>query len=145
MADGEKIGVPPWYWVVAVLALVWEAIGCFMYVSQMTMSPEAFAQLPQAQRDMMNASPGWVNAAYAIAVWPGLIGVIGLVLRKAWAKPFLILSVLGIIVQFGWVFAVGSSLAELGPSAAIVPLCILLVGLALVWFAGLAQKRGWIA
>lgn len=145
MADGEKIGVPTWYWVVAVLALLWTLAGCFAYVSQMTISPADFAKLPQAQQDIWNASPGWVTAAYAVAVWSGLAGAVGLLLRKAFAQRFFILSLLGVIVQFGWVFASTAILTTVGPSSVVFPLCIALIAAFLIWFSGMAQKRGWIA
>lgn len=145
MASEAKVGVPTWYWVVAVLALLWTAAGCFAYVGQMTISAEDFARLPQAQQDIWNASPGWVTAAYAVAVWSGLAGAVGLLLRKSFARPFFLLSLLGVIVQFGWVFIATEILTTVGPSAAIFPLCIVAIAIFLIWFSGLAQSRGWIA
>lgn len=144
MANGEKMAVPTWYWVVAVLALLWSLAGCFAYISQMTMSPADFARLPQAQQDIWNASPGWVNAAYAVAVWSGLAGAVGLLLRKAFARPFFMLSLLAVIVQFGWVFSSTDIMTTVGPSSVAFPLCIALIALLLIWFSGWASKRGWL-
>ena len=71
--EGEVHNVPGWFWAGAVMALLWEAFGCFMYVSQVTTDP---ATLPIDQRTMWEASPSWMIAAYAIAVWVGLIGAV---------------------------------------------------------------------
>ncbi len=146
MATIESKGVPAWFWAVAVLALLWEAMGCFMYVQQMSMTAEAFAALPQAQQDVWNQSPGWVPAAYAVAVWSGLAGAVGLLLRKAWCRAFFVLSLLGIVVQFGTVFLMTDIMASMGPAQALgFPIFIFLIGAFLVWFSGVATKRGWIA
>ena len=144
MANGEKIGVPTWYWVIAVLALLWTVAGCVAYVSQMTISPEDFAELPQAQQDIWNASPDWVTAAYAVAVWSGLAGALSLLLRKAWARPLFIVSLLAVVVQFGWVFTSTAIMTTVGPSSVLFPLCIAAIALFLIWFSGMAQKHGWL-
>ena len=33
-AVAPKPATPTWYWIVAVLALLWEAAGCYAYLSQ---------------------------------------------------------------------------------------------------------------
>lgn len=145
MASEAKVGVPTWFWVVAGLAALWEALGCYMYVTQVTMSAEQLAQMPQAQQDIWNAMPGWATAAYAVAVWGGLAGAVGLLMRRSWAKPFFALSLLGIAVQFGWVFLATDIMTTVGASSLGFPLFIFLVALFLLWFSGRAQKRGWLA
>lgn len=142
--QAESVGVPKWYWAVAVVALLWALAGCFAYVTQVGMSAEDLARLPQAQQDIWNAMPAWVTAAYAVAVWAGLGGAIGLLLRKAWARPLYLLSLLGIVVQFGWVFLATDILTTVGPSSAAFPAFILIAGVALVWFADHSRKRSWI-
>ena len=143
--QAESVGVPKWYWAVAVVALLWALAGCFAYVTQVGMSAEDLARLPQAQQDIWNAMPAWVTAAYAVAVWAGLGGAIGLLLRKAWAQPLYLLSLLGIVVQFGWTFFATDIMTTVGPSSAAFPAFILIAGIALVWFAGYSRKRGRIA
>jgi hypothetical protein len=34
MSDARGTAVPSWFWIVAGLALLWEAFGCYTYVSQ---------------------------------------------------------------------------------------------------------------
>ena len=145
MATKSESGVPKSYWVVAIATLLWMAFGCFMYVIYVTMSPADIAKLPPVQQDLRNNAPDWLMATYAIAVWSGLAGAIGLVLRRAWARPLFLLSLLAVIVQFGWIFIATDQLAVEGPSAAAFPLVIFGLGLFFVWYAGYAQKRGWIA
>ena len=140
-----RSGVPMWFWIVAALALLWQAAGCWAYVSQMTMSEEARAALPAAQRDIWAAMPAWATGAYAVAVWSGLAGAVLLLLRRKWAQWAFALSLLGVLVQFGWFFLgnphVGRMpLAESAP----FPAFITVLAVALLWFSWWAGKRGWL-
>jgi len=80
---------PKWYTPVAVVALLWNLIGVTAYLFDVTMSPEAIARLTPAQRALYEARPLWFVTAYAIAVWSGTAGALGLVLRKRWARGLL--------------------------------------------------------
>jgi hypothetical protein len=140
----DRDRVPAWYWAVAAVALLWSAMGCYAYVTQVSMDPAAMAQLPAEQRDIWTAMPGCAVGAYAVAVWAALLGAVGLLLRRTWAKLAFAASVLGIVVQFGWTFLATPILRTMGPSSAAFPAFILVVALLLLWFSSLAAKRGWL-
>lgn len=145
MARNPNPPVPVWYWVVSVLALLWGAAGCFAYVSQVTISPEDFARLPEAQRQIWASMPGWVTGAYAVAVWISLAGAVALLLRRRLARTAYIVSLIAVLVQFGWVF-LATPILGLYPLAEAVtfPLVIVVLGIALVWFSNMAARRGWL-
>jgi len=135
---------PSWYYVVAGLATLWALLGCFAYLSQVSMGPDAMAQLPAAQREIWAMTPAWVTGAYAVAVWVGLAGAIALLLRRNFARIAYIVSLVAIVVQFGWTFAATPILTTMGATAALFPLFIAAMGAVLVWFAGHAAARGWL-
>jgi len=144
MDEQTQSAVPTWFWIAAGLALLFEAFGCYSYLTDVTRSPEAMAQLPLDQRRMMEAMPSWIYAAYAVAVWGGLIGTIGLLLRRRWAVPALGLSLLGVIVQFGGIFAV-PKIRQVTPSdAMIVPLVIIAICALIYGLAHHSRRRGWL-
>ena len=139
--EADKVEVPAWFSAVAVLALIWEALGCFMYVSQVTTDP---ASLPIDQRAMWEASPTWMIAAYAIAVWVGLVGAVLLLLRRKAAVPVLLGSLIAVVVQFSALFLV-PQLRETTPSDALLfPVVIMIVCYAIWQFSKVAQRRGWL-
>src|SRR5690606_29127230 len=57
---------PGWFRVVAVLLLLWNLLGLWMFWSQYTMSPAQLAALPEAQRGLFEAMPGWAWAVYGL-------------------------------------------------------------------------------
>ena len=147
MTTSESTTKPPtWFWIVAVLGLVWNAIGAFAYLGQAYMTDDMKASLPEDQLQLMEATPAWVTGAFAIAVWGGLLGCIFLLMRKRWAKPVLLVSLLGIVLQMGYSFLMTNAMQVYGALQAVVmPVLILAIGLLLYFFSGIAIKRRWIS
>jgi len=71
-----------WFWIVSVLALLWNAMGDMAYIAQVTMSADALQALPEKERALYESLPTWATAAFAIAVWGSTLGCILLLLRK---------------------------------------------------------------
>ena len=140
----RSAGLPKLYWVAAGMALLWALAGCVAYVTQVGMSAADFAKLPRAQQDIWNVTPAWVTGAYAFAVWSGLGGAIGLLLRRRWARPLYVVSLVSVLAQFGWTFAATDILSTMGPAAAAFPAFIVVAALVQWWFAGVAANAGWL-
>jgi hypothetical protein len=138
------MNTPAWFKVVAVLALLWNLLGCLAFFSDLRLSPEDLAKLPEAQQALYAMRPGWAVAATAIAVFGGVLGAVGLLVRRKWALPVFALSLLGILVQdFGlFVLAKGASLA--GPVAIVMQGIVLAIGIGLVVLSRKAIARGWL-
>lgn len=137
----EAATPPGWYWAIAVAALLFEGLGCFMYLNQVGTDP---AGLPVDQRTMWLATPKWMIAAYGIAVWVGLMGAIALMFRRRIATLLLGISLIAVCVQFSGLLLV-KPLRDATPSdALLVPTLIILIGLGLLRFARLATRRGWM-
>ena len=135
---------PTWLKVVAVLALLWNLLGCLAFFMDLRMSPEDVASLPEAQQALYAARPAWAVVATAVAVFGGVLGCIGLLLGRKWAFVVLLLSLIGIIVQdFGlFILADGASLA--GPVAVVMQAIVLIIGIALVALSRKGIARGWL-
>ena len=135
---------PTWLKVVAGVALLWNLIGCLAFFSDLSLSPEDLAKLPDAHQALYAARPGWAVAATAVAVFGGVLGSIGLLLGKRWALPVFGLSLLGILVQdFGlFILADGASLA--GTVAFAMQGVVLVVGVGLVLLSRKGISRGWL-
>lgn len=136
---------PRWYWIVSWLAVAWMLVGVMAWVMDLMMDEAAFARMSEAQRELYRRRPAWLFADYAVAIFSGLAGAIGLVVRKSWAVIAFGISLAAVFVQFGY-FVFGMGAVELiGAAAALpFPLVIIAIGVALLWLSMEAQKRGWI-
>ena len=133
--------VPVWFWVVAALALLFMAFGCLMYYTQVSTDPST---LPLDQRAMWEATPGWMVAAYAIAVWVGLAGAILLILRRRHAIPLLLISLIAVVVQFGGILVVPDLRNMVPSSAYAAPIAIIVITYGIWHFARYARRQGWL-
>ena len=139
------VKVPVWYWIVSILALIWNLIGAMAYLGQAFITDEIKATMPVEQVTLLENTPAWVTAAFAFAVWGGVLGCIALLLRKKWAKPVLVISLVGLLVQLGYSFFMTNALEVYGPAQGMVmPIVLLLIGVGLVLFANSARKKTWI-
>ena len=134
-----------WFWIVSLLALLWNLAGAMAYLGQAYMSVETLAQMSDAERLLYESQPAWVTAAFAIAVWGGSLGCIALLLKKKWAKPIFSISLLGIVAQLSHSFFMSNSFEVYGLGAMVMPVMILIVGIALVYFTNSALKKGWLS
>jgi hypothetical protein len=143
----RPIAMPRWYWLAASLALLWMLFGVFALAMDAMMDEAAMAQLSEGQRQLYAERPQWLFVVYAVAIGSGLAGAIGLLLRRAWAVPALMLSLLAVLVQFGYIFGVMDAIARLGGAAAAVPfpLTIIVAGMLALWLGLHARGRGWLA
>jgi hypothetical protein len=133
MATTYENRVPAWFWVVAGLGLVWNAIGAAFYLGSVGVLGGPFAPPPG-----MPAMPDWATAAYAIGVGGSVVAMIGLLMRARWARLLLWVALAALIVDWAWVFFMsGAGIQPLG-------ICVLLIALLLALRGELAMKRGWI-
>jgi hypothetical protein len=137
-------GNPPvWYWVAAIGALLFECLGCFFYIAEVRLTPEQIAMLPLDQAAMLSARPAWYYAAFGIAVWVGLAGTIGLLLRKSWAVPMLLVSLIAVVVQFSAIFIV-PEMRVVTSDALLGPIVVIVIGYGIFMLGRLAKRRGWL-
>jgi ABC-type xylose transport system permease subunit len=136
--------LPRWFVVTAVIALLWNLLGCFAFISDLRVSPEDIARLPEARQALYNARPGWAVAATALAVFGGVLGCIGLLLRKRWALPVFVVSLVGILVQDFGLFVLANGAALAGPVAVLLQSIVLLVGVGLILLSRRGLSRGWL-
>ena len=143
-AAGRLGKIPTWFRVVAVAGLLWELFGVAMYLMHVGILPNDTSQMSEAEQSLMASSPTFVTALFAIGVFAGAIGALGLVMRRRWARPVVIVSLVAVVLQFGSWLLLTDAIAVVGPTVFVMPLMIVLVALALVWLAGRAGQRGWL-
>jgi hypothetical protein len=121
---------PGWYWLVAFLGLLWEAFGCVIFVTiWRDTEPNGYSVMPS-----------WLFILFGVAVFSGLAGAIGLVLRQRWATLLLGLSLLAAVIHYAYI-AITYGI----PSESLVMVASVVgAGLLLVIVASAAGSRGWL-
>ena len=134
---------PKWFMPVAIVALLWNLMGCAASLMDVMLTPEAIAAMSPDQRALYAARPIWAVALYAIAVWGGALGCVGLVMKKRWAKGPLLASLLGLIGQDIALF--GMSPVAIPASAYALQGAVLVIAVLLLLLANRAAREGWLS
>jgi hypothetical protein len=144
MNHQQSIRIPVWYWVIAVLALLWNLMGCTAFLMEIFAQEAMMESMSEEQKEWARAIPGWVYFVYALAVITGVAGSIGLLMRKAWSVELLALSVAAVIVQMVYTTLIAGGLQVMGPSGLVMPVMVIVFSSALLWFSWFARGKGWL-
>lgn len=148
MADEDHAdaigGKPPiWFWLAALAALLFECLSCYFYLEEVRVTPEQIAAMPLDQAALLSARPTWYYTAFAVSVWIGLLGSIGLLLRKTWAVPLLLTSLIAVIIQYSAIVIV-PDMRTITSDALLGPFIIIVVCYGIFQLGRLARRRGWL-
>ena len=135
---------PIWFWVVSVIALIWNALGVNAYLQQAYNTTAHRTMYTPEQLMVLDKTPAWATAAFAIAVFAGLLGCIGLLLRKKWAKMVFLASLLGIIIQLIHSIFLAKMYQLLSLPQNIMSFSIPVVAFLLYYIAKKSEARGWL-
>ncbi|MDX5584194.1 MAG: hypothetical protein QNK20_04590 [Aureibaculum sp.] len=145
MTEKSSTKPPVWFWIVSVIALLWNGWGVNMYLQQAYNTESYRAMYPDPEMlEMANNTPAWATAAYAIAVFAGLFGCVGLLLRKKWAKSIFVLSLLGVVVSMTYHLFMSKAFEVYGTEVVFMPIVVTLIAIFLVWFAKKGIAKDWL-
>lgn len=132
------------FWVIGVAALVWNGLGVMSYIGQAYMTDEVKAALPEAERALYENVPTWVTAAFAIAVFGGLLGSAFLLMRKKLARPMFLLSLIAIIAQMSYNLFMSKAAEVYGPGSIVMPIMVIIIGVFLLMYSKKTIAKGWL-
>jgi len=136
---------PKWFWFAAGSALLWNLIGVTTYIVSVTMSADAIAALSEAEQRLRDATPAFVTGAYATAVFAGTFGAMFLLLRRKWAVSAYSVSLVCLLVQFGYMLLAMNIITATGAVSAILPVTIIIIGLLMLRLSHFARRSGWLS
>lgn len=127
----DSLPIPTWFKVVTGLAIAWNLVGLSAFV------------MDTVSRDD-GIMPDWFVFAYGAATVGGTLGAILLFMRKSAAMPVLVISLVGVLAQFGYIFGATDAAATMG-AAVLLPVAVIVISTGLVWLANDAKGRGWLS
>lgn len=129
---------PIWFWILSVVGLIWNAMGVHQYLGQAYNTESWQTQYSAEQLEIIYNYPAWLTAAFAIAVFTGTLGCVLLLLKKKFAYNLLLISLVAVIIQMGYLLANGHT------DNIVMTIMIIIFSVFLLWFSKFAIKKAWL-
>ena len=137
--------IPIWFWIVAIIMLLWNLSGLASFFYHVFIPEADLAAMPDVERTIMENYPLYAMIAFAIAVFGGVLGCIGLLTKKKWAKSFFLASMLGMLVQIIHDLFMTQMIEAYGNEAYVMPILVLGFGFFLIWLSNYGIKKNWLS
>ncbi|WP_439127631.1 hypothetical protein [Polaribacter sp.] len=125
------------FWVIAIIALIWNLMGASAYIFQAFITDEQIAALPEEQKaSFLIEYPAWYTALFALAVFVGVLACIFLLLKKKTAYHLFLISGICAIIQQGYL------LTTIALPSVIMPVMIIVISLFLIWYSKKCAQDG---
>lgn len=135
---------PIWFWIVSSLALIWNAMGVNQYLQQAYNTESFRALYTLEQLALMDETPSWATAAFAIAVFGSVLACVLLLLRNKLAKLVFLIALIAIGVQMTHGLIISKSYEVTSTLQTSMAIIVPFVGLLLYLFARTSTIKGWL-
>ncbi len=142
---GNNTKVTTIFWVIGIIALLWNLMGVFAFVTDMMMSEDALTLLSEQERALYESNPMWHKIVYGIATICGLLGAIGLLMKKRSAITLFWISLGAVVVQFLYGLFGTNAREVYGIFAIIMPIIVTVIAVFLWYYAKKCGARGWLS
>lgn len=145
MSDAQATSsrTPRQLWVIGIVAFLWNCMGALDYVMTQTRNEAYMSNFTAEQLAFFYGLPAWVVAAWAIAVWGGVLGTILLLLRKALAVWVFLVSLIAMAMTAFHNFILSNAMEVMGdPFSLAFTVAIFVISVALLFFARAMHARG---
>lgn len=135
---------PPWHLrVVAIVSLLWNGLGAVDYTMTRTRNFAylSYAGDPSTVLAWIDRMPGWVQVAWPLGVWGGVLGSILLLARSRVAVWAFLLSLIGAVAVAAYERAAPATEFTQGRSH-VLPLVICLIAALLLLYSRRMVARG---
>ena len=143
MSNEASKGVHWSFWLVCILALLWNVGGAINYIMQTNL--EIVSKLPESHRAIIEGRPIWATGGFAIGVFGGAIGCLLLLFKKSYALYIFIISLLGIFTTMVHTLNVAASTISFSIGEILVMIVLpIIVAALLVWYSKLVIRKCWV-
>jgi hypothetical protein len=146
MSDSEQIDIvatPKHLWVIGVVTVLWNSMGAMDFVMTQTKNESYMAAFTPEQLEFFYGFPTWVIAAWAVAVWGGVIGSILLLLRRGEAVRVFLASFVAMVITTIHNYGLSNGMEVIGDTFSLVfSAIIFVVALALFLYARAMKEQG---
>ena len=142
MSDTNKPTIV--FWIIAVIALLWNLTGLYSFFIEVFISQDALANMPSEERELYQNTPGWIKVVFGIATISGTAGSVYLLLRRKISYNLFVLSVIAALIQMVYSAAATEAIKVFGIVAIIMPIIVIGFGVFLAWYSKACIIKGWL-
>jgi hypothetical protein len=142
MMDGSA-RTPLHFWIVAILATLWNAFGALDYWMTQTRNEAYLANFTDPQRIYFDSFPVWMEAAWAFGVWGGFAGALLLLLHSRHAVTAFAVSLLGLAISTVYQYVLSTPPADMMTGVMIgMNIAIWTIAIGLLWYSMRMRRAG---
>ena len=133
----------PWHLMaVGVVTLLWNGFGASQWYMQVTRAASYWGNLTMQQVQYVQQQPMWVEVAFGVGVWTGVLGALMLLLRRKLAFNAFLASLIAVVVSTIYVQGLSNGREIMGNGTLVAAVAVIVVAAASVAYAHFARKRG---
>ena len=144
MTSATRAAVPKWFWVITILATLWYLLDMSSFIMRVFMLDDMLSSMSENQQQLYQGMPSWVHAVFALEVFGGTLGCLGLWIKKKWALLLFAISLLGVIGQTAYIWLGSVAINMMGSAAIIMPMIAILISIIMIAFAKMGITRAWL-
>ena len=120
-------------------------MGVMAYLGQVYITDEVLNAMTPEQQELFANTPAWSTGVFAVAVFGALLASLLLLLRKKWATPLFLISLLAVLINTGYSFLATNQAEVYGTVQGIVlPLIIVVIAVFLYMYSKKTAANGLI-
>jgi len=134
---------PVWYWILAVIGLMWFAMGAFDYIATQYRFDFYIAEYTEEQLAYFYGFPAWYVAIWAISVWGAVAGAVLLLMRKKAASLMFLISLISFIIAAIYSYGFTNAMEMMGGIGTVIFSAVIFLSiLGYFWLARSASASG---
>jgi len=138
----EQTAAPKFVVIVAIISLVWNLMGCGIFLTEVFAQESMMESMTEKQKDWVRSTPNWVYILFAISVSTGLAGSLFLWARNRYCVVLYSISLGAVLNQMIYTMVIAGGLQVMGPSGAVMPTIVILLAVTwLIYAVSLLKKK----
>ena len=143
MTEETKIKIHRSFWLIAILALLWNSLGAANMVWQLM--GNALENMPESHQAIIEGRPFWATAGFAVSVVGGALGAVLLLMKKRLAVHVFMAGLVGTVITMIHTVLIGSTKVTFSLGEVFVMIILpLIVSAILVWYAKQVAAKSWL-
>lgn len=142
MTEATAARTPIHFWIVAVLAVLWNAVGAFDFLATQLQMESYMSAFSEEQLAFFYGIPAWALVTWGIATWGALFGSLAMLVRLRWAWHLFVLSLVAMLATSFQNFVLSNGAEIMGTGGMIFSGVIVAIGIFLVFYSRAMLQRG---